>query len=144
MGDLSPRALAALKAADAVLCEDSRTTGAMLTRLGVAARLIPLHDHNEANELPRLLAMLQQGQKLALVSDAGTPLVSDPGFRLVRAAIAEDKARLAGLDEDERPQVETAPGGGKRPFVSLAQRAAPLLELLEWAEKKAKPVTWGT
>lgn len=88
MGDLSPRALAALKAADAVLCEDSRTTGAMLARLGVSARLIPLHDHNEANELPRLLAMLQQGQKLALVSDAGTPLVSDPGFRLVRAAIA--------------------------------------------------------
>ena len=88
MGDLSPRALAALKAADAVLCEDSRTTGAMLSRLGVAARLIPLHDHNEANELPRLLAMLHQGQKLALVSDAGTPLMSDPGFRLVRAAIA--------------------------------------------------------
>jgi 16S rRNA (cytidine1402-2'-O)-methyltransferase len=89
MGDLSPRALAALKAADAVLCEDSRTTGAMLARLGISARLIPLHDHNEANELPRLLAMLGEGQKLALVSDAGTPLVSDPGFRLVRAAIAE-------------------------------------------------------
>jgi 16S rRNA (cytidine1402-2'-O)-methyltransferase len=89
MGDLSPRALAALKAADAVLCEDSRTTGAMLARLGISARLIPLHDHNEANELPRLLAMLGEGQRLALVSDAGTPLVSDPGFRLVRAAIAE-------------------------------------------------------
>jgi 16S rRNA (cytidine1402-2'-O)-methyltransferase len=89
MGDLSPRALAALKAADAVLCEDSRTTGAMLARLGITARLIPLHDHNEANELPRILEMLRQGQKLALVSDAGTPLVSDPGFRLVRAAIAE-------------------------------------------------------
>jgi len=91
MGDLSPRALAALKAADAVLCEDSRTTGAMLARLGVSARLIPLHDHNEGIELPRILAMLQQGQKLALVSDAGTPLVSDPGFRLVRAAIAEGR-----------------------------------------------------
>jgi 16S rRNA (cytidine1402-2'-O)-methyltransferase len=89
MGDLSPRALAALKAADAVLCEDSRTTGAMLARLGITARLIPLHDHNEANELPRILAMLQQGLKLALASDAGTPLVSDPGFRLVRAVIAE-------------------------------------------------------
>jgi len=87
MGDLSPRALAALRAADAVLCEDSRTTGAMLARLGVAARLIPLHDHNEASELPRILQMLDQGQKLALVSDAGTPLVSDPGFRLARAAI---------------------------------------------------------
>lgn len=88
MGDLSPRALAALRAADAVLCEDSRTTGAMLARLGIAVRLIPLHDHNEASELPRILEMLGQGQKLALVSDAGTPLVSDPGFRLVRAAIA--------------------------------------------------------
>jgi 16S rRNA (cytidine1402-2'-O)-methyltransferase len=89
MGDLSPRALAALKAADAVLCEDSRTTGAMLARLGVAVRMVPLHDHNEAIALSRILAMLHQGQKLALVSDAGTPLVSDPGFRLVRGAIAE-------------------------------------------------------
>ena len=89
MGDLSPRALAALKAADAVLCEDSRTTGAMLARLSVAARLIALHDHNEANEVSRILEMLRQGQKLVLVSDAGTPLVSDPGFRLARAAIAE-------------------------------------------------------
>ena len=89
MGDLAPRALAALKAANAVLCEDSRTTGAMLARLGVAVRLIPLHDHNEASELPWILEMLSQGQKLALVSDAGTPLVSDPGFRLMRAAIAE-------------------------------------------------------
>jgi 16S rRNA C1402 (ribose-2'-O) methylase RsmI len=60
MGDLSPRALAALKAADAVLCEDSRTTGAMLARLSVAARLIALHDHNEANEVPRILEMLRQ------------------------------------------------------------------------------------
>ena len=89
MGDLSPRALAALKAADAVLCEDSRTTGSMLARLSVTARLIALHDHNEANEVPRILEMLRQGQKLVLVSDAGTPLVSDPGFRLARAAIAE-------------------------------------------------------
>ena len=89
MGDLSPRGLAALKAADAVLCEDSRTTGAMLARLSVTARLIALHDHNEANEVPRILEMLRQGQKLVLVSDAGTPLVSDPGFRLARAAIAE-------------------------------------------------------
>ena len=88
MGDLSPRALAALRAADAVLCEDSRTTGAMLSRLGVTVRLIPLHDHNEASELPRILEMLGKGQRLALVSDAGTPLVSDPGFRLVRAAIS--------------------------------------------------------
>jgi 16S rRNA (cytidine1402-2'-O)-methyltransferase len=60
----------------------------MLTRLGVQARLIPLHDHNEATQLPQIMEMLARGQSLALVSDAGTPLVSDPGFRLVRAAIA--------------------------------------------------------
>jgi hypothetical protein len=61
----------------------------------------------------------------------------------LRAAIEEDKARMAELAEEDRPQTEAAPGGGKRPFVSLAQRAVPLLELLEWARKKQKPVVWG-
>jgi len=87
LADLSPRALAALRAAEAVICEDSRVTGALLARFGVSAALIPLHDHNEAAEVPRLLARLKQGARLALVSDAGTPLLSDPGFRLVRAAV---------------------------------------------------------
>lgn len=86
LGDLSPRALAGLRAADAIICEDSRVTGGLLSRFGIAATLIPLHDHNEAAEVPRLLARLKQGARLALVSDAGTPLLSDPGFRLVRAA----------------------------------------------------------
>lgn len=89
MGDLAPRAIAALRGADAVLCEDSRTTGAMLARLGVEATLIPLHDHNEAAQVPKMLERLEQGQRLVLVSDAGTPLVSDPGFRLARAAMAQ-------------------------------------------------------
>lgn len=61
----------------------------------------------------------------------------------LRQAIADDKARHAGRDDDDLPASEATPGGGKRPYVSLAQRAAPLLELLEWAQKKAKPVTWG-
>ncbi len=61
----------------------------------------------------------------------------------LRAAMEEDKRALAALAEDERPQVETGEGGAKRPFVSLAQRAAPLLELLEWSLKKEKPVVWG-
>lgn len=61
----------------------------------------------------------------------------------LRAAIAADKARWQGVTEEERPHEETAPGGGHRAFVSIAQRAAPLLELLEWAEKKGKPVVWG-
>ena len=88
LGDLAPRALAALRGADAVLCEDTRVTGGMLVRHGVSATLMPLHEHNEDDQTPRLLERLRAGQRLVLVSDAGTPLVSDPGYRLVRAAIA--------------------------------------------------------
>ena len=88
LGDLSPRALAALRGADAVLCEDTRVTGAMLARHGVSVTLMPLHEHNEDDQTPRVLDRLRAGQRVALVSDAGTPLVSDPGYRLVRAAIA--------------------------------------------------------
>jgi 16S rRNA (cytidine1402-2'-O)-methyltransferase len=88
LGDLSPRALDALRGADAVLCEDSRVTGGLLARQGVAATMIPLHDHNEAAQAPRLVDRMLAGERFALVSDAGTPLVSDPGYRLVRAAIA--------------------------------------------------------
>lgn len=88
LGDLPPRALAALKDADAVLCEDSRVTGGLLARQGIAATMIPLHDHNEAAQAPRLVDRMKAGERFALVSDAGMPLVSDPGYRLVRAAIA--------------------------------------------------------
>ncbi len=88
LGDLSPRALSTLRGADAVLCEDTRVTGAMLARHGVSVTLLPLHEHNEDDQTPRILARLAARERLALVSDAGTPLVSDPGYRLVRAAIA--------------------------------------------------------
>nr|WP_246527078.1 16S rRNA (cytidine(1402)-2'-O)-methyltransferase [Plastoroseomonas hellenica] len=88
LGDLSPRALDTLRTADAVLCEDTRVTGAMLARHGVSVTLLALHDHNEGAQAPRLVERLLGGARLALVSDAGTPLVSDPGYRLVRAAIA--------------------------------------------------------
>ncbi len=88
LGDLSPRALATLRGADAVLCEDTRVTGAMLARHGVSVTLLPLHEHNEDDQTPRVLERLRAGERIALVSDAGTPLVSDPGYRLVRAAIA--------------------------------------------------------
>lgn len=88
LGDLSPRAIDTLRTADAVLCEDTRVTGAMLARHGVSVTLLALHDHNEAAQAPRLVERLLGGARMALVSDAGTPLVSDPGYRLVRAAIA--------------------------------------------------------
>lgn len=88
LGDITIRAREALAAADLVVCEDSRVTRRLLTALGITARLQPLHDHNEAEEVPGLLARMAGGARLALVSDAGTPLLSDPGYRLVRAAIA--------------------------------------------------------
>lgn len=88
LGDLSPRALAAFREADAVVCEDTRVTGGLLARHGIAVTLSPLHEHNEEAQVPALLDRLRKGQRIALASDAGTPLVSDPGYRLVRAAIA--------------------------------------------------------
>ena len=89
LGDLSPRALATLRGADAVLCEDTRVTGLLLARHGVSVPLLPLHEHNEDDQTPRVLARLRAGERIALVSDAGTPLVSDPGYKLVQAAIEE-------------------------------------------------------
>lgn len=89
LGDVTRRATAALTLADIVLCEDSRVTARLLAALGIRARLESFHDHNEESRTPGLIEAMRGGQKLALVSDAGTPLMSDPGFRLVRAAIAE-------------------------------------------------------
>jgi 16S rRNA (cytidine1402-2'-O)-methyltransferase len=89
LGDVTARARAVLGASDVVLCEDTRHTARMLSALGIAARTEPLHEHNEDARIGPVLALLRAGKRVALVSDAGTPLVSDPGYRLVRAAIAE-------------------------------------------------------
>lgn len=83
------RGVEALRGADLVLCEDTRLTARLLTHYGIAARTAPLHEHNESARIPALLERLRAGERIALVSDAGTPLFSDPGFRLVRAAIAD-------------------------------------------------------
>ena len=88
LADVSSRALDALRGADLVLCEDTRMTARLLTHHGIAARTSPLHDHNEEDRIPALIDRLRGGSRMALVSDAGTPLVSDPGYRLVRAAVA--------------------------------------------------------
>ena len=89
LADISLRAIATLRAADMVLCEDTRTTARLLTAHGISARTLALHEHNEDGRIRQVLDMLRQGRRVALVSDAGTPLVSDPGYRLVRAVIAE-------------------------------------------------------
>lgn len=89
LGDVSLRALAVLRGADRICCEDTRVIGRLLARYGIKAHLEPYHDHNAEAARPAILAALRAGERVALVSDAGTPLISDPGYKLVRAAIAE-------------------------------------------------------
>jgi 16S rRNA (cytidine1402-2'-O)-methyltransferase len=85
--DVTLRVLAGLAAADTVLCEDTRHTRGLLQRHGIEARLLSYHEHNEAQRTAELLPRLEAGERLALVSDAGMPGISDPGARLVRAAL---------------------------------------------------------
>ncbi|GAA4853608.1 16S rRNA (cytidine(1402)-2'-O)-methyltransferase [Luteimonas vadosa] len=86
LSDLSPRAVATLREVDAVCAEDTRRSRQLLAHHGIERPLVALHEHNEAEAADQLVARMAAGESLALVSDAGTPLVSDPGFRLVRAA----------------------------------------------------------
>jgi len=90
LGDISLRALWVLRGVDRILCEDTRVTARLLARFGIDKPLDPYHDYNADRVRPAILGALRRGETLALVSDAGTPLVSDPGFKLVRAALAED------------------------------------------------------
>ena len=88
LDDLSPRARDVLAKADVIAAEDTRHTRVLLSRIGVESRLIAYHEHNEAERVAEFLARLGEGVSIALVSDAGTPLISDPGWRLVNAAQA--------------------------------------------------------
>ena len=92
LGDLSPRAQEVLAAADLIAAEDTRHTGTLLKAIGISRPLVSLHAHNESNRVPELLARLAAGDSIALVSDAGTPLLSDPGYELV------SEAALAGCE----------------------------------------------
>jgi len=99
LGDLSPRAVEALAAADAIACEDTRRTRRLLSHAGVKApTLLTVNDHSEARQVRSVLARIERGERVALVTDAGTPGISDPGERLVAAAAA------SGMD------VEVVPG----------------------------------
>jgi 16S rRNA (cytidine1402-2'-O)-methyltransferase len=88
MDDITLRALDLLAAVDRIACEDTRHTRRLLERHGIKARLLPYHEHNAQHMRPAIMARLTHGETLALVSDAGTPLISDPGYKLVRQAIA--------------------------------------------------------
>lgn len=96
--DITLRAVRLLREASLILCEDTRQTRKLLDHLGIRTRMESYHEHNEAERAPQVVAAIAAGERVALVSDAGTPLLSDPGYRVVRAAI------LAGLP------IEVAPG----------------------------------
>ena len=87
LGDITVRALATLAAAETVLCEDTRTSGKLMERFAIRTKLSPYHEHNAQKARPHILERLQQGATIALISDAGMPLVSDPGYRLVKEAV---------------------------------------------------------
>ena len=97
MGDLSPRAREVLGSVALVAAEDTRHAGQLLTRSGISARLLSLHEHNEAGRIEEILGRLRGGENVALVTDAGTPLISDPGYRLLAAL------RAAGLPASPVP-----------------------------------------
>ena len=90
--DITLRALDTLRRADAIACEDTRVTGKLMTIHGVDSPLVSYHEHNAARMRPVLIGRMKAGEAIALVTDAGTPLVSDPGYKLVRACVAEDVA----------------------------------------------------
>jgi len=114
--DITLRALSALRDADLVACEDTRRTGVLLERYGVQAKLVTYHEHNERERSAELVERMSDGAVVALVSDAGMPLVSDPGYVLVRACVA------AGLG------VEVLPG----PSAALAALVASALPANAW------------
>jgi 16S rRNA (cytidine1402-2'-O)-methyltransferase len=87
LGDITLRALELLAGADVIFCEDTRVTRKLTERYGIATPLMAYHEHNAGEARPKILARLAEGQAVALVSDAGTPLISDPGYKLVRAAV---------------------------------------------------------
>lgn len=87
LGDITLRAIAVLARADAILCEDTRHSRTLLAHYAISAPTRPYHEHNAAKERPRVLADLAAGGRIALISDAGTPLISDPGWKLVREAL---------------------------------------------------------
>lgn len=95
LADITIRALETLAGADLVLCEDTRVTRKLTSHYGISTPLSPYHEHNAAEMRPKVLARLAEGQRIALVSDAGTPLVSDPGFKLVRDAVEAGAAVTA-------------------------------------------------
>lgn len=112
LGDITYRAVETLKEADVIAVEDSRVSGRLLAHLGITTPMMICHEHNEEKALAKIIASLEAGKKVALISDAGTPLINDPGYRLVR------KVRRAGF------RVVPVPGACS-PIVALCASGLP-------------------
>ena len=112
LADITLRALETLASVDLIACEDTRVTGRLLKHFAISTRMTPYHEHNAEKAAPKLIDMLHEGKRIALVSDAGTPLVSDPGYRLVAAA------RAGGLPVWPIP-------GASAPIAALAASGLP-------------------
>jgi 16S rRNA (cytidine1402-2'-O)-methyltransferase len=133
LGDMSARAVSVLRQADVILCEDTRTSAGLLRHFDVRSRTAALHDHNEDARVAEVLGWISAGAAVALISDAGTPLVSDPGFRLVRAAIAAGVAVSAVPGANAAVMALTLSGLPPHPFLFLgflpARQAARVADL---------------
>ena len=140
LDDITLRVLEELRAADVVLAEDTRHTRGLLERHEIAATLLSYHEHNEAARVAELVPRLEAGERIALVTDAGMPLVSDPGARLVRAALDAHipVTVLPGASAVETALVASGLGGGAYAFVGFLPRKAGELEAL-WRETSS----WG-
>lgn len=154
LDDLSPRAIAVLREVPWIACEDTRVARRLHTRFGLTARRVAYHDHNEAQQVAFLLQRLRGGEDVALICDAGTPLISDPGYRVVRAARVEGLAvravpgpsavaaalSVAGLPTDTFTFFGFPPGrrGAKRrAFLQRAAEAPGSLVFFETARRAA-------
>ena len=114
LSDMSPRAIDALRGVDLILCEDTRHTRKLLTHFGIETPAESYHEHNEDEKAPQLVERIEAGQSFALVSDAGMPLVSDPGYRIVKLA------RERGIE------IEPIPGPMAAVLALVASGIAPL------------------
>jgi 16S rRNA (cytidine1402-2'-O)-methyltransferase len=133
--DVTLRVLAELRAADVVLCEDTRHTRTLLERHGIEARLLSYHEHNEAARTAELLPRLEAGARIALVSDAGMPGINDPGARVVRAALEAGVpvTVLPGPSAVETALVASALVGERYQFLGFLPRGAKALDAV-WEE----------
>src|ERR671931_1195312 len=140
LDDVTLRVLEELRHTDVVLCEDTRHTRVLLDRHGIRARLLSYHEHNEAKRTAELLPRLAAGERIALVSDAGLPAVSDPGARLVAAALEAGVpvTVLPGASAVETALVASGLVGERYQFVGYLPRGERALAAL-WDELRAWP-----